>query len=201
MSESVLPLEGIAQRIIVLRGQKVLLDTDLAALYGVTTKRFNEQIRRNAVRFPTDFMYQLEAEEWNSLRSQFATLKNGRGGHRKYVPSAFTEHGAIMAASVLSSPRAVEVSVYVVRAFVSLREAAVGYRELARRLDALENKTEALIVRHDVFARQTRNQFKQVFDALRELMTPPVPPRRPIGFVTPQETKPSTGNAVRKRSV
>ena len=105
-----------------------------------------------------------------------------------------------MAASVLSSPRAVEVSVYVVRAFVSLREAAVGYRVLARRLDALESKTEALIVRHDVFARQTRTQFKQVFDALRELMTPPVPPRRPIGFVTPQENKPPTGKAARKRS-
>ena len=200
MSESVLPLEGITQRILLLRGQKVLLDSDLAALYGVTTFRFNEQIKRNSARFPVDFMFVLDDAEWDSLRSQIAILKTGRGQHRKYPPRAFTEHGAIMAASVLSSPRAVEVSVYVVRAFVSLREAAVGYRVLARRLDALEDKTEALIVRHDVFARQTRTQFKQVFDALRELMTPPVPPRRPIGFVTPQENKPPTGKAARKRS-
>ena len=199
MSESVLPLEDITQRILLLRGQKVLLDSDLAALYGVTTFRFNEQIKRNSARFPSDFMFVLDDVEWDSLRSQIAILKTGRGQHRKYPPRAFTEHGAIMAASVLSSPRAVEVSVYVVRAFVSLREAAVGYRVLARRLDALEDKTEALIVRHDVFARQTRAQFKQVFDALRELMTPPVPPRRPIGFVTPQENKSASGRAGRKR--
>src|SRR3989338_4731766 len=119
---SLLPLETITHRILLLRGQKVLLDADLAELYDVTTKRFNEQVRRNLVRFPTDFMFQLDEEEWAALRSQIATLKTGRGQHRKYLPFAFTEHGAIMAATILNSPRATEVSVYVVRAFVRLRE-------------------------------------------------------------------------------
>jgi hypothetical protein len=110
------------------RGHKVLLDADLAALYGVTTKRFNEQVRRNATRFPEDFMFRLSAEEWDSLRSQLATLKTGRGQHRKYLPLAFTEHGAIMAATILNSPRATEVSVYVVRAFVRLRETKLRFQ-------------------------------------------------------------------------
>ena len=103
MSESLLPLETITQHILLLRGQKVLLDTDLAALYDVPTKRFNEQVKRNLERFPADFMFQLTEEEWAALRSQFATLKSGRGQHRKYLPYAFTEHGAIMAATILGS--------------------------------------------------------------------------------------------------
>ena len=109
----------------------MLLDTDLAALYEVTTKRFNEQVRRNLERFPRDFMFQLSEAEWAALRSQFATLKTGRSQHRKYLPYAFTEHGAIMAATILNSPRATEVSVYVVRAFVALRELLAGNKELA----------------------------------------------------------------------
>ena len=119
---SVVAIERIESRILLVRGHKVLLDADLAALYEVSTKRFNEQVRRNAARFPEDFMFRLSAEEWDSLRSQFATLKTGRGQHRKYLPLAFTEHGAIMAATILNGPRATEVSVYVVRAFVRLRE-------------------------------------------------------------------------------
>ena len=197
MSTPLLPLENITQRILVLRGKKVLLDSDLAALYGVTTKRFNEQVKRNLARFPEDFMFTPDPVEWDSLRSQIAILKPGRGQHRKYAPQVFTEHGAIMAAGVLNSARAIEVSVYVVRAFVSLREAAADHRELSRRLGALEEKTESLIVRHDVAARQTRVQFKQVFDALRELMAPPDPPKRSIGFVLPEE-KSGTNKAVRK---
>src|SRR6266436_2745255 len=108
---SVVPIERIESRILLVRGHKVLLDGDLAALYEVSTKRFNEQVRRNAARFPEDFMFQLSAEEWDSLRSQFATLKTGRGQHRKYLPYVFTEHGAIMAATILDSPRAVEINV------------------------------------------------------------------------------------------
>lgn len=123
-----------------MRGQKVMLDADLAALYGVSTKRFNEQVRRNAARFPEDFMFRLSAVEWNSLRSQFATLKPGRGQHRKYLPLAFTEHGAIMAAMVLNSARATEVSVYVVRAFVRLRDTLAAHKDLAARLQILEKK-------------------------------------------------------------
>lgn len=189
-----LPLEAITHRIVLLRGQKVLLDSDLAALYGVETKRFNEAVKRNLARFPADFMFQLSAEEFEALRSQIATLnateqRAGRGRHRKYLPHAFTEHGAIMAASILNSPRAIEVSMYVVRAFVRLRELAANHQELAKRLDALEAKTEALALQHDSFSRNTRVQLKQVFDALRELMTPPAPPKRPIGFVPQNEGK------------
>jgi hypothetical protein len=135
-------------------------------------------------------MFQLTDEESAALRSQFATLKTGRGQHRKYQPYVFTEHGAIMAAMVLNSPRAVEVSVYVVRAFVRLRQAAVVHENLAKRLSELEMKTESLDMQHDTFSRNTRNQLRQVFEALRELASkvappePPPTPKRPIGFVT-----------------
>ncbi len=182
-----LALETISHRIFVLRDQKVLLDSDLAALYGVDTRRLNEQVRRNQGRFPKDFIFELTREEFTHLKSQFATSSShGHGGRRK-LPLAFTEHGAIMAATVLSSPRAVEVSVYVVRAFVQLRELSLSHRDLAKRLDALEQKTESLTMQHDTFSRNTRTQLKQVFDALRDLMTPPDPPKRPIGFVTPPD--------------
>lgn len=187
-TSTLLPLESITHRILMLRGQKVLLDSDLAALYDVPTKRFNEQVKRNLERFPADFMFQLTEEEWESLRSQIATLKPGRGQHRKYTPYAFTEHGAIMAATILNSPRATEVSVYVVRAFVRLREVLASNAELAKRLDDLERSTEAKAMQHDIFARNTRAQLKQVFDAIRELMTPPEPTKkRPIGFITDEE--------------
>ncbi|MDO8292860.1 MAG: ORF6N domain-containing protein [Gallionella sp.] len=187
-ASTLLPLESITHRILMLRGQKVLLDSDLAALYDVPTKRFNEQVKRNLERFPADFMFQLTEEEWDSLRSQIATLKPGRGQHRKYMPYAFTEHGAIMAATILNSPRATEVSVYVVRAFVRLREVLASNVELAKRLDDLERTTEALAMQHDTFARNTRVQLKQVFDAIRELMTPPEPTKkRPIGFISGDE--------------
>ncbi len=189
-------LQSIYLAIAVLRGQRVILDRDLAELYGVETKRFNEQVKRNAARFPADFMFQLTAEESDSLRSQIATLKTGRGKHRKYLPYVFTEHGAIMAAMVQGSPRAVEVSVYVVRAFVRLREAAVLHKDLAERLSSLEEKTEALAMSHDTFSRNARNQLRQVFDALRELTVPPNPPKRPIGFVTPED-KPKVSKAAR----
>jgi len=183
-------VESISLSIAMLRSQRVILDSDLAALYGVQTKRLNEQIKRNAARFPSDFMFQLSDDEATALRSQFATLKTGRGQHRKYQPYVFTEHGAIMAAMVLNSPRAVEVSVYVVRAFTRLRQAAAIHEDLAKRLTELEMKTESLDIQHDTFSRNTRAQLKQVFDALRELMTPPDPPKRPIGFVTPQDKTP-----------
>ena len=181
-------VESISLSIASLRGQRVILDADLAALYGVEIRRLNEQIKRNLERFPTDFMFRLTAEEFDSLRSQFATLKSGRGQHRKYLPYAFTEHGAIMAAMVLASPRAIEVSVYVVRAFVRLREAALQHKDLAERLSALEEKAESLAMQHDSLSRNTRNQLRQVFEALRELMTPPDPPKRPIGFINPEDT-------------
>lgn len=180
------PLEAITLRIISMRGQRVLVDADLAALYDVPTKRFNEAVKRNLGKFPADFMFTLTDEEFVALRSQTATSNAGRGG-RRYAPRVFTEHGALMAATILNSPRAVEISVYVVRAFVRLRELAATHADLGKRLDELEQKAESLAMQHDTFSRNTRNQLKQVFDALRELMTPPDPPKRPIGFVTPED--------------
>lgn len=199
MSAELIPKEVVTQRIVLLRGQKVLLDADLAELYDVSTKRFNEQVKRNLERFPGDFMFQITEMENEALRSQIATLNvRGRGQHRKYLPYAFTEHGAIMAATILNSPRAIEVSVYVVRAFVQLRELMSSHRELAQRLDELERQLEAQAARHDDFAHTTRNQLKQVFEAIRVLMEPPEKtPKRPIGFVTPDE-KPKA-KAARKR--
>lgn len=155
--------------ILVIRGQRVMIDTDLAALYGVPTKRLNEQVRRNAERFPPDFCFRLSAAESARLRSQFATSNTGRGGRRS-APFAFTEHGAIMAAHVLNSPRAVQASVHVVRAFVRLREVLASHRALVARVDEPE-------ARYD-------GQFKVVFDAIRRLMAPPeAKPKRRIGFV------------------
>ncbi len=170
-----------------IRGQKVLLDNDLAQLYGVETRRLNEQVRRNPDRFPPDFMFQLGDDEYASLISQFATSKPGRGGRRK-LPLAFTEHGALMAATVLNSSRAVEMSLYVVRAFVQLREVLATHKELAARLAELENKTELLALKHDNLADNSRAQLKQVFDAIRQLMAPPEPvKKRPIGFISPKD--------------
>ena len=148
------------------RGHAVILDADMAALYGVPVKRLNEQVRRNPDRFPEPFVLQLTAPEWDSLRSQFATLK--RGQHRKYRPYVFTEHGAIMAATVLNSPQAIKMSIAVVSAFVNLRRMALSVEGLARKVNALENKYD--------------ERFRVVFDAVRRLMNPPDPPRRRIGF-------------------
>jgi phage regulator Rha-like protein len=164
---SLIPVERIEKAILSIRGEKVMLDSDLAELYGVETKRLNEQVRRNFHRFPRDFMFQLTAEEAESLRSQIATSNEGRGG-RRYLPYAFTEHGALMLANVLNSERAAQTSVQVVRAFVRLRQMLSSNAELARKLAALENKYDA--------------QFKVVFDAIRQLMSPPEPKRREIGF-------------------
>jgi len=186
---AVVPVESIATLIRPVRGQRVILDTDLARLYGVPTFRFNEAVRRNLDRFPEDFMLRLTKSEWTrltsqiamsnrpqapadgtSLTSQIAILKRGRGQHRKYLPYAFTEHGALMAANILNSRRAVAMSVYVIRAFVQFRQVLATHAGLARKLAVLEKKYDA--------------QFKVVFDAIRELMTPPKKPRREIGFHT-----------------
>lgn len=164
---------SIEQAIIVVRGRKVMTDQDLAALYGVPTKRLNEQARRNAERFPEDFMFRLAPDEWAALRSQVATLKAGRGQHRKYPPYAFTEHGALMAANVLNSPRAVEASVYVVRAFVRLRDMVTSNKALAAKLEELEKRLDT----HD-------QAIARLIDTMRQLMKPQDPPgKRKIGFV------------------
>src|SRR5262245_6513788 len=158
--------DDIAQRILLIRGQRVLLDADLAAMYGVTTKRFNEQVRRNADRFPADFSFVLEDQDFAVLRSQFATsnVPVGRGG-RRYLPRVFTEHGAIMAAMVLNSPRAIQMSVYVIRAFVRMRQILASSASLSRRLEALERSVVALDA-------DTRKQFDLVYEAILGLMGP-----------------------------
>ena len=152
-------------QILPIRGQRVLLDSQLAELYGVPTKRLNEQVRRNAERFPADFLLELSDQEVMASRSQFATLNKGRGHNLKYRPMAFTEHGAIMAATVLNSPRAVQMSVYVVRAFVKLRELLASNSALAKRLEALERSVAALDA-------DTRRQFDQVYEAILGLIGP-----------------------------
>jgi hypothetical protein len=172
-----LSIGEVAQRIVLIRGQRVVLDTDLAAFYGETTKRFNQQVSRNRARFPEDFMFQLSDEEFAALRLQSATLKTGRGQHRKYLPYAFTEHGAIMAATLLNSPRATALSIYVVRAFVELRGLLSANKELASKVHALERKVTV----HE------RN-IAQLADSMTELLaTPPPPPKRPIGFINPED--------------
>ena len=175
-SLSTLSPQALAGRSVVIRGQRVLLDAELAQLYEVETKRFNEQIKRNLTRFPSDFMFRLTDEEFESLRSQFATSK--RGG-RRYLPLAFTEHGAIMAASVLNSDRAVEMSVYVVRAFVQLRTVLLDHKALADKLTALERR----VSHHD-------KSLAEVIDAIRALMAQPKPANRPIGFTADVTGKP-----------
>jgi hypothetical protein len=172
-STAVVPAD-IPSRILVLRGQRVLLDADLAELYGVPTERLNQQVRRNRAKFPPDFVFRLELSELRDNRLQIA---GGSQKHRdpRYLPLAFTEHGAIMAATVLNSPRAVEMSVYVVRAFVKLREILASNADLARKLEALEKSVATLDA-------GTRKQFEEVYRAIRALMTPPVSRSRPIGF-------------------
>jgi hypothetical protein len=165
------PPERIEQRILLIRGQKVMLDADLAELYGVTTKRLNEQVKRNRDRFPEDFVLVLSEEESAILRSQNATSSSWGG--RRYNPLAFTEQGVAMLSSVLHSQRAVQVNITIMRAFVKLREMLASNRDLARRLDDMEKKYDT--------------QFKVVFDAIRELMRPPEKARRRIGFGVPAQ--------------
>lgn len=182
-----LPLQSlIGGRILALREQRVMLDADLAELYGVQTKVLVQAVKRNLARFPQDFMFQLSVDEFTTLRSQTVTSNTGRGG-RRTAPYAFTEQGVAMLSSVLGSPRAIGVNIEIMRTFVRVRELATTHSELAKRLSELEVKTELVSMQHDTFSRSTRNQLKQVFDALRELMKPPDPPKRPIGFVTPQD--------------
>jgi phage regulator Rha-like protein len=166
-SREIIPLERIERKIWLIRGQKVMLDADLAELYGVSTKSLNLAVKRNSARFPSDFMFQLARKEMEALRFQIETSKRGRGG-RTYLAYAFTEQGVAMLSSVLHSERAVQVNIGIMRAFVKLRELLATHRDLARKLDEIERKYDA--------------NFKIVFDAIREMMAPPARPARRIGF-------------------
>ena len=163
---ALIPIEKIEQNILLFRGHKVMLDSDLAKLYGVSTKALNQAVKRNKARFPSDFMLKLSAAEASALRSQFVTSK-GRGG-RQYRPYAFTEQGVAMLSSVIHSERAIQVNIMIMRAFVRLRQMIASHKNLARRLAELEKKYDS--------------QFKVVFDAIRQLMEPAKPKPRRIGF-------------------
>jgi hypothetical protein len=164
---------AVESRILFLRHQRVILDADLAELYSVPVKRLNEQVKRNQGRFPSDFMFHLTGKEFSSLRSQFATSSKSRGG-RRYSPHAFTEHGAIMAAAVLNSERAVQMSVFVVRAFVRLRELLATNRHLASKIDELENRVNT-----------NDSDIQDLFAVIKELMAPKKKRRARIGFQLP----------------
>ncbi len=165
--QSLLPAERIERAIHLIRGHKVMLDADLAELYGVSVGRLNEAVKRNRNRFPDDFMFQLTKKEFEDLKSQVAISSSGWGG-RRHPPYAFTEQGVAMLSSVLRSKRAIRVNIEIMRAFVRLRQILASHKELARKLDELEKNYDA--------------QFKVVFDAIRQLMAPTETVRRPIGF-------------------
>jgi hypothetical protein len=172
-SVSLVPAERIIHSILLIRGQKVILDSELALLYGVTTARLNEQVKRNSERFPDDFMFQLVNEEYDNLKSQFATSSMGWGGRRK-LPYVFTEHGAIMAAGVLNSNKAVEVSIFVVRAFVKLRQMLAPYKDIIKKVEQLETKLQT----HD-------KHITAIIEAIKLLMPSPEPePKPPVGYLS-----------------
>jgi phage regulator Rha-like protein len=169
--DSLVPVELIEKKIYLIRGHKVMLDSDLADLYGVATKVLLQAVKRNLSRFPEDFMFLLKYQDVAALRSQIVTLKKGRGEHRKYLPYVFTEQGVAMLSSVLNSERAVQVNIAIMRAFVKLREILSTNKELAIKLAQLERKME----KHD-------EEIKLIFDAIRELMKPPETKTEKIGF-------------------
>ncbi|MGP0101274.1 MAG: ORF6N domain-containing protein [Solirubrobacteraceae bacterium] len=177
-SLKLVPLPAIKQRILVVRERHVLLDEDLADLYGVQTGRLVQQVKRNIDRFPSDFMFQLTTDEVTALRSRSATSKEGRGG-RRYAPYVFTEQGVAMLSGVLRSETAVAVNIAVMRAFVELRRAAASYTAIERRLEDFERETKATLGQHD-------EQLDEIFEALRQLISPPPQPKRPVGFRLPE---------------
>lgn len=188
-TSNLMPSARIESRILLVRGQKVIIDADLAELYNVPTKALNQAVKRNAQRFPQDFMFQLTSIEKQEVVTNCDHLSKLK--FSKALPFAFTEHGAIQAANVINSEQAVEIGVYVVRAFVRLRELALSNKDLAQRLNELENKTDLMELKHDTFEHNTRVQLKQVFEAIRELMTIPEPEpvkKRSIGFIDQDET-------------
>ncbi|HXJ90796.1 MAG TPA: ORF6N domain-containing protein [Candidatus Binatia bacterium] len=177
----------VGSKILVLRNQKVILDTDLAELYGVPVKQLNQQIKRNRHRFPADFAFVLTKREYESLRSQIVTSNAGRGG-RRYQPRAFTEHGAIMAASVLNSKRAIEMSIFVVRAFVQMRQAMSRNQNIVAKLAELEGRLDS----HD-------DEIQELVEAIRELIAPLPANNRRIGFEAPPASGTTESQAFRVR--
>ena len=175
MKKQIVTEEKIQNAVIFLRGKRLIMDSDLAAFYGVSTKAFNQAVKRNADRFPVDFMFRLTEEEWKSLRSQNVTLKKRRGAHKKYLPSAFTEHGAVMAAYLLNSPFAIQASIQIVRAFIHITEVLTIHKELANKIDTLEKKLNGRF-------RKQGKEIKLLFSALHQLLQQKNTPRKKVGF-------------------
>jgi hypothetical protein len=184
---AIVAAKKVNAKILVLRGQRVILDADLAELYDVEVRHLNQQVKRNAKRFPPAFRFQLSAEDVKTLTSQNVMSSKGHGG-RRYRPYAFTEHGAIMAATVLNSERAIEMSVFVVLAFVRMRRAVGTNRQVLAKLAEVERRLES----HDT-------DIQELMDAIRELINPPDPPRRRIGFETPSSSPGSRSKAPKAR--
>ena len=178
-NDTLLPVERITGLILTLREQRVILDSDLARLYGVSTGQFNQAVKRNIDRFPADFMFHLTSTEDEILKSQNVISSGGHGGRRK-LPYAFTEHGAVMAATVLNSPKAVEVSVFIVRAFIQQRAILASHADLALKPERLERKLLAGLTLTEDRLDDHENQLEQLIEAIRELRTPPT--ARAIGF-------------------
>ncbi len=188
-----IPVEHVEKTILVIRDKRIILDSDLAKLYGVTTKRLNEQVKRNRDRFPEDFMFQLKTREKAEVVANCDHLSNLK--FSRALPYAFTEHGAIMAASVLNTPRAIEASVFVVRAFVKMREMLIEKRDLAKKLAVLEEK---LTERLDIHETAIVEVLKQVLALLNPPQDPPTKPKRKIGFEA-KEPKARYGRKVKKK--
>jgi len=174
---SSLASEIIAQKIYLIRNKKVMLDFELAELYGVATKRLNEQVKRNIHKFPEEFMFKLSSDEWKTLRSQFATSNIGRGGKR-YPPYAFTEHGTLQVANVLNSPKANEVSIFVIKAFLKFREVIYSHLELKKQIEKIESQ----LANHD-------EEITAIFKVIKELIQKPQKPKKEIGFHTSFKNK------------
>jgi ORF6N domain len=174
-----IPVETIERKIYLIRGHKVMLDRDLAALYQVPTKAFNQAVRRNIDRFPEDFMFQLSRDESSALRSQIVTLEKGRGRYSKYVPYAFTELGVAMLSSVLNSKQAVHMNILIMRAFVRLREILASHKDLARAIEDMSRRQD-----------EQGEQITAIIETINQLLLPePVPPKRPIGFNPNEESR------------
>ena len=178
--------EALYQVIHRLRGQQVMLDEDLAELYGVETKRLNEQVKRNETRFPEDFMFQLSQEEWDSLKSQSATSKTGRGG-RRTPPYAFTQEGVAMLSSVLTSDRAIQVNIEIMRVFVRFRRYLANQEELASKLKELESRFEGKLAKQDQHTRMLFEAVRRLSDEVRKTPPPPAKGKRRIGFHTNED--------------
>ena len=183
-NELIITEESVKSKILTLRDVQVMLDSDLALLYKVDIKRLNEQVKRNKERFPVNFMFQLTDIEYNSLRSQFATLEKGRGTHRKYLPFAFTEQGVAMLSGVLNSNTAIDVNIQIIRVFTRMRKLIVEHKDLLLKLDDIEKK----LMKHSNHLKKHEEEIQRVFQTIKRLLNPDHPPMKRVGYRRKEDT-------------